>query len=216
MSTNKVAGSGRIIYALVQAIVLGFSVTVGTSLYGLFDSHATTQTTCDDIMPVYFPFVFLLPLIVCIGILSQARWRQIPIMTVISAAGWLITNLLKKKVVTEIANLCGAFVLGCIVNVYSSFTHRSAAEIMLAGILLQLPAGIAAHGSLVGGISKADMIMQMSSNSTTQVNSSALGIDSIIDLRVPCSMARVAIMLALGLRFSSGLAHLFHQRKLNC
>lgn len=216
MSTNKGAGSGRVIFALAQAVVLGFSVTVGTSLYGLFNPKATSETFCQSNMPSFFPFMFLLPLVVCISVLSQARWQQMPVMTVISAAGWLITNLLREKVVTEIANLCGAFALGCMVNLYSSFTRRSAAEIMLAGVLLQLPAGIAAHGSMVGGLGRADEIFQMTTNQTAQINSSSLGADSIIDLRVPASMARVGIMLALGLRLSSWVAYLLKQRKLNC
>ena len=216
MSTNKGAGSGRIIYSIVEAVILGFSVTFGTSLYGLFNANATSKPFCDSGMPSYFPFIFLLPLVICIGILSQARWRQMPVMVVISTLGWLATNLLKRKVVTEFANLGGAFLLGCLVNLYSAIVRRSAAEIMLAGVFLQLPAGIAAHGSLIGGVTKADLLIQPTSNTTAQIDASAMGSDSIIDLRVPSSMARVAIMLALGLRLSSWVAYLCKQRRLNC
>lgn len=149
-------------------------------------------------------------------VLSQGRWRQLPAMVAVSVSGFAVTTLLRRKLVTEVATLCGAFTLGCFVNIYSAFARRSAAEILLAGLFIQVPSGLGAHGSLVGGLNKANVMMQPMSNGTAQANAAAMGADSIIDLRVPISMARVAIMIVLGLRLSSWLAHSLGQKRLNC
>lgn len=216
MSTNKCAGSSRIIYAVVQAVALGLSVTIGTSIYGSFNPNATTQSFCANGMPDRLSFLFLLPLVVCITCLSQARWQQMPAMALITASGFLVTNTLKHRVVTEVANLCGAFTLGSLVNLYSMIMRRSAAEVLLAGLFVQLPSGLAAHGSMVGGVARGDLLLQPTGNYTMQDVAAATSVDSIIDLRIPSSMARVAIMVALGLRLSSWLAYICRQRRLNC
>ena len=108
--------------------------------------NATSAEFCATTTPGYFSHIFVLPLAICIAVLSQAKWQQLPIISIISSSGWLLSNILKHQVVTEISNLCGAFLPGILVNAYSALFRRSASEIMLAGLFLQLPAGIAAHG----------------------------------------------------------------------
>ena len=149
-------------------------------------------------------------------ILSQGRWQQMPVMATITISGFTITTFLRKRLVTELANLSGAFALGCLVNIYSSATRRSAAEVLLAGLFVQVPSGMAAHGSMVQSVEKAQIMTQLTLNGTAQMTAAALGTDSIIDLKVPTSMARVAIMLAVGLRLSAWVFYLLGQRKLNC
>ena len=180
------------------------------------DTNATSQDICSDTMPVYFPYIFLLPLVICITILSQGRWQQLPVVATVTISGYAVTTILRNKLVTELANLAGAFVLGCLVNMYSTVTRRSAAEILLAGLFVQVPSGLAAHGSMVQSVTKSKIMTQITLNGTAQMTVSATGVDSIIDVTVPVSMARVAIMLALGLRLSSWVSYLLGQRKLNC
>ena len=139
-----------------------------------------------------------------------------PIMATITISGFAITTLLRKRLVTELANLSGAFVLGCLVNIFSAITRRSAAEILLAGLFVQVPSGLAAHGSMVQSVATAQIMTQLTLNGTAQMTAAAIGTDSIIDTTVPVNMARLAIMLALGLRLSSWIFYLLGQRKLNC
>ena len=139
-----------------------------------------------------------------------------PAMAIITISGYSVTTLLRKRLVTELANLSGAFVLGCLVNLFSAITRRSAAEILLAGLFVQVPSGLAAHGSMVQSVATAQIMTQVTLNGTAQMTVAATGLDSVLDLTVPITMARVAIMLALGLRLSSWVSYLFGQRKLNC
>lgn len=139
-----------------------------------------------------------------------------PVMAIIIMSGFAVTTLLRKRLVTELANLAGAFVLGCLVNLYSAVTRRSAAELLLAGLFVQVPSGLAAHGSMVRSVATAQIMTQLTMNGTAQMTAAATGMDSILDFTVPVTMARVAIMLALGLRLSAWLSYLLGQRRLNC
>lgn len=139
-----------------------------------------------------------------------------PTMAAITISGYAATTLLGKRLVTELANLSGAFVLGCMVNVFSAITRRSAGELLLAGLFVQVPSGLAAHGSMVRSVATAQIMTQGTMNGTAQMTAAAIGMDSILDFAVPVTMARVAIMLALGLRLSAWTSYLFGQRKLNC
>lgn len=44
-SRSMVAGSVRMVYAIMYSLFLGFGITVGITLYGLMDPNATSQTS---------------------------------------------------------------------------------------------------------------------------------------------------------------------------
>lgn len=50
-SRSLVAGSVRMVYAIIYSLFLGYGITIGTAVYGLIDSNATSNTQC--INPVY-------------------------------------------------------------------------------------------------------------------------------------------------------------------
>jgi uncharacterized membrane protein YjjB (DUF3815 family) len=50
-SRSLVAGSVRMVYAIIYSLFLGYGITIGTAIYGLIDSNATSNTQC--INPVY-------------------------------------------------------------------------------------------------------------------------------------------------------------------
>jgi uncharacterized membrane protein YjjP (DUF1212 family) len=49
-SRSMVAGSVRMVYAIIYSLFLGYGITIGTAIYGLFDSNATSATTCSNPM----------------------------------------------------------------------------------------------------------------------------------------------------------------------
>ena len=55
-----VAGSVRMVYAIIYSLFLRFGITIGTAIYGLIDpKNATSATTCSNQMPEYLPFIFV-------------------------------------------------------------------------------------------------------------------------------------------------------------
>ncbi|PGH23111.1 hypothetical protein AJ80_02885 [Polytolypa hystricis UAMH7299] len=162
-SRNLVAGSIRMVYAIIYSLFLGFGIMIGTALYGLMDGNATSEYTCpaSPITNPYlnsFPFVLLFTL--CLILANQGKWKQMPMMLIISFAGYVVNFFSARRFAwnTQIANALGAFVIGVMGNLYSRLHHGLAAAAILPGIFVQVPSGLAASGSLVSGLTFADQL----------------------------------------------------------
>lgn len=57
-SRSLVAGSVRMVYAIIYSLFLGYGITIGTAVYGLLDSNATSDTQCINPMYVSIPSLF--------------------------------------------------------------------------------------------------------------------------------------------------------------
>ncbi|EEA27000.1 hypothetical protein TMatcc_004719 [Talaromyces marneffei ATCC 18224] len=162
-SRSIVAGSVRMVYSIIYSLFLGFGITVGTSVYGLLDPNATSDYYCPP-SPIENPYLQRLPFVImftfCLSTISQAKWRQIPVMLLISLCGYLTTYCSTKRFGsnTQVVNALGAFVIGVMGNLYSRLRHGLAAAAILPAIFVQVPSGLAASGSLVSGITSADEI----------------------------------------------------------
>lgn len=160
-SRSIVAGSVRMVYAIIYSLFLGFGITIGTAVYGLLDPQATTAYTCpaSPITNEYlqrFPFVLIFT--VCLALVNHAKWKQIPMMMVISLAGYVVSYFSSKRFSsnTQVSNALGAFVIGVIGNLHSRLRHGLAAASMLPAIFVLVPSGLAASGSLISGITSAE------------------------------------------------------------
>lgn len=160
-SRSIVAGSVRMVYAIIYSLFLGFGITIGTAVYGLLDAQASTAYTCTSspIQNEYlqrFPFVLLFT--ACLAIVNRAKWKQIPMMMVISLAGYVVSYFSSKRFYsnTQVSNALGAFVIGVMGNFYSRLRHGLAAAAMLPAIFVLVPSGLAASGSLISGITSAE------------------------------------------------------------
>ncbi|KAL4921990.1 putative DUF1212 domain membrane protein Prm10 [Aspergillus aurantiobrunneus] len=159
-SRSMVAGSVRMVYAIIYSLFLGFGVTIGTAVYGLLDSGASSEYTCpaSPITNEYlqrFPFVVIFTF--CLAAVNQAKWKQMPMMLVIAFAGYVTTYFGSKRFSssTQVSSALGAFVVGVMANLYSRLRHGLAAAAMLPAIFVLVPSGLAASGSLISGIASA-------------------------------------------------------------
>ena len=90
-SRNLVAGAVRMFYAVIYSLFLGFGITLGAALYGWIDHNATSANSCalghaiDEKWRILFVPMFAL----CLGLINQARWSQVPIMIVIAGIGYI-------------------------------------------------------------------------------------------------------------------------------
>jgi uncharacterized membrane protein YjjP (DUF1212 family) len=147
-SHNIVAGSVRMVYAIIYALFLGFGITIGTAVYGLMDPNAVTSVTCAT--PHYFDwwtgnlylshFPFALLYAICLIIINQGKWKQAPVMILIASAGYQVNYWSAKRFANnvQIANALGAFAIGSLANIYSRFFHGLAAAALLPAIFVQV------------------------------------------------------------------------------
>jgi uncharacterized membrane protein YjjP (DUF1212 family) len=230
-SRSIIAGSVRMVYAIIYALFLGFGITIGTALFGLAYPQATSIVTCD--VPRYwsnpylthFPFVplFALGLI----IINQAKWRQAPAMLVIAFAGYQTNYWSSRRFANnvQVSNALGALVIGTMANLYSRVHHGLAAAAMLPAIFVQVPSGLAASGSLVAGLTSADQITGNATGVTVitngtqgflQAQNSTLANQAVYSgtiFNVGYGMVQVAIGISVGLFLSTLVVYPLGKRK---
>jgi uncharacterized membrane protein YjjP (DUF1212 family) len=236
-SRNIVAGSVRMVYAIIYALMLGFGITIGTAVYGLMDKKATSVVTCptpeslnwwtNNVYLSHFPWVPLFTM--CLIIINQAKWRQAPVMIVIAFAGYQVNFWSAQRFANnvQIANALGAFAIGVMGNLYSRVRHGLAAAALLPAIFVQVPSGLAASGSLVSGLTSADQItgnatgISVINNGTqgfadAQSNASMAagsGVYSGTVFNVGYGMVQVAIGISVGLFLSALVVYPFGKKR---
>lgn len=226
-SRHLISGSVRMVYVIVYVLFLAFGLLIGTTVFGLLKRDAVSSTTCD--IPPWFAadamnwklihtrFIWAPLFACCVGLIYQARWRQLPVMALIAVCGhqanfWISTQLVSSN--PQVANAIGAFVIGCISNLYSRLFHGLAATAMLPAIYCQVPGGLASSGSLVAGVVSANQISGNSTASALNDSSNKGGSDSDGTIfTVGYSMVQVAIGISVGLYLSALVVYPYGKRK---
>lgn len=120
-SHNIVAGSVRMVHAMIYTLFLGYGITIGASLYGLMDKNATSATTCTAPLHRGWNFLFVPAFALCLCIVNQAKWKQTPVMTIMALAGFCVNSYSSNYFGGngQISNTLGAFTVGILANLYS-------------------------------------------------------------------------------------------------
>lgn len=202
-SHQIIAGSIRMVYAIIYSLFLGYGITVGITVYGLMDGKASSDSKCSN-QSIYgseyaqkFPFVAIYA--VFLAIVNQGKWKQMPVMVVIAVAGY-ITNFFSTTKLgsqSEVANTVGAFTIGVLGNLYSRLWHGHAATAILPGIFVLVPSGLASSGSLLSGLQYANEVRHNLKTSGNSTNTSVLSDTSVASLGF--GMIQVAIGITVGL-----------------
>lgn len=201
-----------------------------TQTTGLIYPAAQSEVTC-NIPPwwdasdlgyklIFVRFIWVPIFAACLAIINQAKWRQIPAMVLIAIGGyqanfWISTRISKN---IQVANAIGAFVIGCMANLYSRFFHGLAAAAMLPAIFVQVPSGLAASGSIVAGVTSADQITGNVTGVSVINNGTAgfLDSDDVYNgtiFNVGYGMIQVAIGISVGLYLSALVVYPIGKRR---
>jgi uncharacterized membrane protein YjjP (DUF1212 family) len=176
-SRSILAGSVRIVYAIIYSLFLGYGITVGSAIYGLIDQNATSATTCSNTLNPYWTFLFVPIFTLCLCVINQAKWKQIPVMIAIAQVGYTVNFFASRKfpASNQISSTLGSLSVGVLGNLYSRTRHGLAAAALLPAIFVQVPSGLAASGSLLSGLATADQLTgsYTYANGTAKVNSTS-------------------------------------------
>lgn len=58
--------------------------------YGALDTDATSETKCSAHLPKEWNLLFVSLFTICVAIINQARWKQMPAMLLISVSGYAV------------------------------------------------------------------------------------------------------------------------------
>lgn len=237
-SKNIVAGSIRMVYAIIYTLFLGFGILIGTTVMGLIYPDATNDITCplptywDGSQPhqtwrlIYTKFIWVPIFTVCLAIINQAKPKQMIPMILISCTGYQVNywSAIRFSQNIQVANALGAFIIGVLANGYSRFRHGVAAAAMLPAIFVMVPSGLAASGSLVQGLTSANQIthnvsgISIVNNGTqgfydAQNSTAAGGVYTGTIFNVGYGMVQVAIGISVGLFLSSLVIYPFGKKR---
>ncbi|RAL12908.1 threonine/serine exporter family protein [Aspergillus homomorphus CBS 101889] len=221
-SHQIVAGSIRMVYAIIYSLFLGYGVTVGTTIYGLIDNNATSHLSCPSTGAIKNPYLQRFPFVVlfslCLLVVNQGKWKQAPVMTTIAIAGYVTNYFVSARLGnnSQVANTVGAFVVGVIGNLYSRLWHGHAAAAVLPAIFVLVPSGLAATGSLIAGVDTADQIRSNVTNnhsSSTTTTTSSPQQNSMSKNILGFGMIQVAIGITVGLFVAALVVYPFGKRR---
>lgn len=221
-SHQIVAGSIRMVYAIIYSLFLGYGITVGTTIYGLIDPNATSQTTCvRSTKTIYpspylqrFPFVAIMAFFMII--VNQGRPKQAPVMVVIAISGYVTNYFCTQKLGSnsQVANTVGAFTIGIIGNLYSRLWHGHAATAILPGIFVLVPSALAATGSLISGVESADQIRSNATQGGGGSSNPGAGLSSQTSVfNLGFGMVQVAIGITIGLFLAALVIYPYGKRR---
>ncbi|ODM14701.1 hypothetical protein SI65_09890 [Aspergillus cristatus] len=215
-SHQIIAGSIRMVYAIIYSLFLGYGITVGITIYGLMDSSATSQQKCTN-QDVYgneylqhFPFVPIFAAF--LAVINQAKWKQMPVMIFIALCGYITNYFSTKKLGSnsEVANTVGAFTIGVLGNLYSRVWHGHAATAILPGIFVLVPSGLASSGSLIAGLKYSE---QVRDNLHTSGDSNFSSTQDLSLASLGFGMIQVAIGITVGLFIAALIIYPFGKRR---
>jgi uncharacterized membrane protein YjjB (DUF3815 family) len=106
---------------MIYTLFLGYGITIGTSLYGMMDSNAVSKSTCSDPLHRGWYFLFVPAFTLCLCLINQAKWKQTPVMILMSLAGFCVNSYCSDyfQSNSQISNMLGALSIGILANLYS-------------------------------------------------------------------------------------------------
>ncbi|KAJ5579522.1 uncharacterized protein N7459_005507 [Penicillium hispanicum] len=219
-SHQIIAGSIRMVYAIIFSLFLGYGITVGTTIYGLIDNAAVSDITCPSQGAFANPYVARFPFVaimtVWLLIINQGKWKQLPPMTIIALSGYISNYFSTKKLGSnsQVANTVGAFTVGIMGNLYSRLWHGHAATAILPAIFVLVPSGLAATGSLISGVQSADQIRQNVSSHGSGSSAPGAGLASNNSaFSLGFGMIQVAIGITIGLFIAALVVYPYGKRR---
>ncbi|PWZ00952.1 DUF1212-domain-containing protein [Testicularia cyperi] len=211
---NLIAGSVRLVYAIIYSLFLGFGISIGVSFWQLFSSQSSTQgfNSCtvqhtdqwwrSDVgekwailtTPAYS---------MSLSLRNQAKVtrKEFPVMVIIACAGWACNHFAAKASALsgrqDVTSALGSLAVGILANIYGRFFDGRSFVVSVPGILYQLPSGLSNGGGLLNFANNSDSTSAFASGFT-----------------VAQSLVEVALGLTVGLFASTVLSYLLGGRRI--
>ncbi|GAA5958546.1 hypothetical protein JCM3765_006670 [Sporobolomyces pararoseus] len=208
-----ISGAVRVTYSILYSLFLGFGLSLGSEIYTRGANETirnSTDYTCQALrtnapwyratIPQWYYFLTIPTFLLCMAMKNgQPLFRRDTLaMVVIGGAGFAANFFSGRAFVDSPATVSafGAFVVGILGNLWSKATRESAFVVMIVGIFVQLPSGLANGGLLASAL-------QSASGNTNAFSSS---------VNAAAGIVRTVVGMAVGLFTSAALVNLLSRR----
>ncbi|GAA5875113.1 hypothetical protein JCM16303_005013 [Sporobolomyces ruberrimus] len=208
-----ISGAVRVTYSILYSLFLGFGLSLGSEIYTRGANETIRNSndyTCKALrlnapwyratIPQWYYFLTIPTFLLCMAMKNgQPLFRRDTLaMVVIGGAGFSANFFSGRAFPNSPATVSafGAFVVGILGNIWSKATRESAFVVMIVGIFVQLPSGLANGGLLASAVQSA----QGNTNAFSGSVNAAAGI------------VRTVVGMAVGLFTSAALVNLLSRR----
>ncbi|KAN0064417.1 pheromone-regulated protein prm10 [Thecaphora frezii] len=214
---NLIAGSVRMVYAIIYSLFLGFGLSIGVSIWNLFrgvsdsgqqyDScrHPTDREWWRKDVPEIYALLTTPGYSIALSLRNQVKVnrKEFPVMVLIACAGWASNHFSAKSPALagrqDITAALGSLVVGLLANLYGRIFDGRSFVVAVPGILYQLPSGLSNNGS--GGL----LGFAGSDDANNSYSTSGFSVAS--------SLVETALGLTVGLFTSTVISYIFGGRK---
>ena len=209
---NLIAGSVRLVYALIYSLFLGFGLSIGTSLWNLvrgttdsdlpYDKcqHRTDHWYLRDVAEIW-ALLTTPGYAISLSLRNQVKVnrKEFPVMVLIACAGWASNHFSAKSPALngrqDMTSALGSLCVGILANIYGRIFDGRSFVVAVPGILYQLPSGLSNGG-----------LLKFADSSSSEAT-----YDS--GFNVARSLIEVTIGLTVGLFTSTVLSYMLGGRK---
>ncbi|GAA5833609.1 hypothetical protein JCM3766R1_002588 [Sporobolomyces carnicolor] len=208
-----VSGAVRVTYSILYCLFLGFGLSLGSEIYTRGANETirnSTDYTCQALrtnapwyrstIPQWYYFLTIPTFLLCMAMKNgQPLFRRDTLAMVVIGGAGFSANFFSSRAFPDApatSSAFGAFVVGILGNLWSKATRESAFVVMIVGIFVQLPSGLANGGLLASALQSASG----NSNAFSSSVNAAAGI------------VRTVVGMAVGLFTSAALVNLLSRR----
>jgi len=153
-SKNLIAGSVRLVYAIIYSLFLGFGLSIGSSFWLLFSGSPTSQLTTygcsSDVVhppdiwwrrtvPLYFALLTVPGFSISLSLRNQVKVnrKEFPVMVLIACAGWACNHFSATAQALrgrqDITSALGSLCVGILANIYGRIFDGRAFVVAVPG-----------------------------------------------------------------------------------
>lgn len=213
-SKNLIAGSVRMVYAIIYSLFLGFGLSIGSSFWALVSGGANSTDSVTDCATVHndniwwqsdvgliWALLTVPAYSICLSLRNQAKVnrKEFPAMVIIACAGWACNHFASTAPALagrqDITSALGSLAVGILSNIYGRVFDGRSYVVAVTGVLYQLPSGLSNGG-----------LLNFADTTSTSDNFSS-------GFTVAKSLVEVALGLTVGLFTATILAYTLGGRK---
>ncbi|KAF9549118.1 hypothetical protein EC957_004757 [Mortierella hygrophila] len=155
-SRHIISGSVRLFYAVVFSLLLGYGLTIGASLWHLFDhsnrddeSKFSAECPNAPLSPLW-NILFVPFFAISLNIWLKAHPRQWFLATVLSIVGYTVsyTSSVYGGAKTEVSSALAAFAIGLCGNIYQRLTRQLTFQAVVCAVFFLVPGSIGLKGAM--------------------------------------------------------------------
>ncbi|GJJ76781.1 hypothetical protein EMPS_09140 [Entomortierella parvispora] len=154
-SRHIISGSVRLFYAVVFSLLLGYGLTIGASIWQLFDHSDTGEENLTGVCPLppldpLWNILFVPLFAISLNIWIKAHPRQWFLATILSIVGYAVSyaSSTYAGAQTEVSSALAAFAIGLLGNVYQRLTHQLTFQAVVCAVFFLVPGSMGLKGAM--------------------------------------------------------------------